>query len=62
MFFGFGDARKALGDEVAFQVGRVTDRRQTRGLGEGIDRFEDEEARESAAEVGDSVHVCYVSK
>lgn len=58
MLLGFGDAAERLGDQVAFK--RVEFRRgggRVAGCdGKGVDKFEDEEAREGAAEVADAVN------
>lgn len=57
VLFGFKDAAEGFGDEVAFEGieirgggGRVAG-----GDGEVVDEFEDEEAREGAAEVADAI-------
>ncbi len=54
----FEDAGKGRGDEVAFEGREVFGRFEGRvagGEGEVVDEFEDEEAGEGAAEVGDAV-------
>ena len=60
LFLCFQTAGKGGGDEVAFEgggevFGRVEGRRRVAGCeGEVVDEFEDEEAGEGAAEVGDA--------
>ena len=55
LLVGLESAREGFGDEGSLEVGHgrgvagVAD-----GLGEGVDKAEDEEAREGAAEVGDA--------
>lgn len=57
MLLGFQHAAEGLGDEVAFQRREVFGRDgggQAGGFCEEVDEFEDEEAGEGAAEVGDA--------
>jgi hypothetical protein len=59
VLFGFGDTVEWRRDEVAFE--HIEFRRSSGRLassdGEGIDEFEDEESRESAAKVADTVKI-----
>jgi hypothetical protein len=54
----FEGAREGLGDQVALEVGRWDGSGCTSCSCEHVDEFEDEEAGESAAEVGDAVSYC----
>lgn len=56
MLFRLGDATEGLRDEGASEQvgGRWFGWWDTRGRREAVDEFEDEEAREGAAEVGDA--------
>ena len=60
VLLGLEDAGEGLGDQVADETRRRVlgvRGRVAGGAGEGVDEFEDEEAGEGAAEVGDAVHV-----
>ncbi len=54
VLFGFGDAGEGGGDKRRFEVCERGERRGAGGDGEEVDEFEDEEAGEGAAEVGDA--------
>lgn len=55
MLFCLSNAAERLCNELAFKFSRVfTSGRYASSLSESVDGFEDEEARESAAEVGDT--------
>lgn len=55
MLLSFRDTAERLCDQVAFEIARVALWWDAGGLRESIDGFEDEEAWECAAEVGDAV-------
>lgn len=55
MLFALGDARKGLRDEGTSKLFGRGGGWDAGGFGEAVDGFEDEESRESAAEVGDAV-------